>query len=70
MSYLEILIEVLKAYEIDIVAVEGKHIKLQNNFEIEVEKNKLYKLISNGNIIAPFNDLNELCRFILMYMGK
>ncbi len=65
MSSLEILIEALKVYEIEIVAIDGNHVKLQNNYEVEVEKNNLYKLISNGNIVAPFSDLNELCRFIL-----
>ena len=65
MTSLEILLEALKVYEIEIVAIEGTHVKLQNNYEIEVEKNKLYKLIDDGYIVAPFSDLNELCRFIL-----
>ena len=67
MSSLEILKEALKIYEIDIIGVEGNHVKLQNNYEVEVEKNNLYKLLNNENVIAPFNDLNELCRFILRY---
>ncbi len=65
MTALEILLEALKAYEIEVLAIEGNHVKLQNNYEIEVEKNKLFKLINDGYIVAPFSDLNDLCRFIL-----
>ena len=65
MTALEILLEALKVYEIEVVAIEGSHVKLQNKFEVEVEKNKLYKLIDDGYIVAPFSDLNDLCRFIL-----
>ncbi len=28
-------------------------------------KNGLYKLLDDGYIVAPFNDLNDLCLFIL-----
>ena len=65
MTSLEILLEALKVYEIEVITIEGNRVKLQNNYEVEVEKNKLYKLIDNGYIVAPFSDLNELCRFIL-----
>ena len=65
MTSLEILLNALKAYEIEVVSIEGNVVKLQNNYSVEVEKNKLYKLLDDGYIIAPFGDLNELCRFIL-----
>lgn len=65
MTSLEILLEALKVYEIEVIAIEGNRVKLQNNYEVEVEKNKLCKLIDDGYIVAPFSDLNELCRFIL-----
>ncbi len=65
MTSLEILLEALKVYEIEVIAIEGNRVKLQNKYEVEVEKNKLYKLIDDGYIVAPFRDLNELCRFIL-----
>lgn len=61
----ETLLKALKVYEIEVIAIEGSHVKLQNNYEVEVEKNKLYKLIDDGYIVAPFSDLKELCRFIL-----
>jgi hypothetical protein len=61
----ENLLEALKVYQIAILSVEGNHVKVQNNYEIEVESNGLYKLLDDGYIVAPFNDLNDLCRFIL-----
>jgi hypothetical protein len=65
MSSLEILLDALKVYNIEVLSIDGTHVKLQNNYEVEVEKNKLYKLIDDGYIVAPFADLNELCQFIL-----
>jgi hypothetical protein len=66
MTALETLLEALKIYEIEVIAIEGNRVKLQNNYEVEIEKNKLYKLIDDGYIVAPFADLNDLCRFILI----
>lgn len=65
MTALEILLEALKFYEIEVTSMNGKHVKLQNNFEIEVEANGLYKLFDDGYVVAPFDDINELCRFML-----
>ncbi len=65
MAALEILLEALKFYQIEIVSVDGNLVKVQNNYEIEVEANGLYKLSDDGYIVAPFKDINELCRFIL-----
>lgn len=56
MTALEILLEALKVYEIKVIAIEGSHVKLKNNYEIEVEKNKLFRLIDDGYIVAPFSD--------------
>ncbi len=66
MTALETLLEVLKVYEIEVLSIDDTHVKLQKNYEVQVEQNKLYKLIDDGYIVAPFCDLNnELCRFIL-----
>ena len=64
MTSLEILLKALKVYEIEVIEIECNREKLQNNYEVEVEKNQLYKLIDDGYIVAPFSDLNDLCRFI------
>ncbi|HEY0297615.1 MAG TPA: hypothetical protein VGB84_00205 [Arachidicoccus sp.] len=65
MNAKQILLEALAFYEIKIEADSGNKILVQNNYEIEVEANGLYKLFDDGYVVAPFNDLNELCRFIL-----
>jgi hypothetical protein len=65
MSALEILLDALKFYKIEIVSIKGNHVKVQNNYEIEVEANGLYKLSDDGYIVAPFDDINDLCRFVL-----
>lgn len=65
MEALEILSEALEFYEIEILSVSGNHVKVQKKFEIEVEANGIYKLFDDGYVVAPFDDLNELCRFIL-----
>ncbi|MBS1667963.1 MAG: hypothetical protein JST58_11360 [Bacteroidetes bacterium] len=65
MTPLEILLDALRFYEIEIVSVNGNQVRAGNTFEIEVEKNGLYKLLDDGYVIAPFDDINELCRFML-----
>ncbi len=62
---LELLLEALKVYGIKVISVTGNHVKAQSNYEIEVEGNGLYKLLEDGYIIAPFDDVNELCLFML-----
>ena len=62
---LEILLEALKVYEIRVISVTDNHVKAQNSYEIEVEENGLYKLLDDGYILAPFDDVNELCLFIV-----
>ena len=66
MTPLEILLDALQFYEIEIVSVKGNNVRASRTFEIEVEKNGLYKLLDDGYVVAPFDDINELCRFMLM----
>jgi len=65
MAAQEILLEAFKQYGIQVLSVTGNHIKVQNNYEVEVEANGMYKLLDEGDIIAPFKDVNELCRYIV-----
>jgi hypothetical protein len=65
MTSLEILLDALKFYEIEVLTVSGNHVKVQHNYEVEVEANGIYKLLDDGYIVAPFDDINELCGFIL-----
>ncbi len=66
MTAIDTLLEAFMVYGIEVIAMEGSRLKFKNNLVVEVEKNKLYKLIDDSYIIAPFGDLNELCRFILL----
>ena len=66
MTAQEILVDALTFYQIEIIGVKDNHVKVQNKFEIEVETNGLYKLYDDGYVVAPFDNINELCRFILM----
>ena len=61
----EILLDALRFYEIDVVSVNGTRVRVQNDYEIEAEAIGEYKLFDDGNIVALFNDLDELCWFIL-----
>ena len=66
MTAQEILVDALTFYQIEIIGVKDNHVKVQNKFAIEVETDGLYKLYDDGYVVAPFDDINELCRFILM----
>ena len=65
MAAIETILEALKLSGIEILSVNDNHVKVGNNFEIEVEANGLYKLFDDGYIVAPFKDIDDLCRFIL-----
>ena len=65
MNTTAILIDALKYYNIDILNQNGNHFIIGKNYEIEVEPNGLYKLRCDGQVIAPFNDIDELCLFVL-----
>ncbi len=65
MTSLEILLDALEFYKIEIISTIDNRVKVQNNFEIEVESNGLYKLFDDGYVVAPFDNINEMCRFIL-----
>lgn len=66
MNSKEILLGALQYYGIEILKEDGNHIIIARNYDIEVESNGLYKLRSEGQVIAPFDDVDELCRFVLI----
>jgi hypothetical protein len=63
----EELKDCLQFFNIEMESDEGNKVYLQKGYCIEVEANGLYKLMQHGEVIAPFDDLNELCHFILSY---
>ena len=66
MTAQEIALDAFRFYKIEVISVIENRIKLLGNYEIEIETNGLYKLYDDGFVVAPFNDINELCRFILL----
>lgn len=66
MTARDILLGALQYYSIGILEEANNRIRIDRNYEIEVEANGLYKLMSEGQVIAPFDDVDELCRFVLL----
>jgi hypothetical protein len=65
MNSIHQLLEALKYYEIPVLGMTEQHVYVINNYSIEVEPSGVFKLMDGGTVIAPFDDLDELCRFIL-----
>lgn len=61
-----ILLQALQAYEILILEDRGKFLQLENEYSVEIEANGIFKLRSEGLVVAPFADVDELCQFIKM----
>lgn len=66
MNAKELILGALQYYSIEIIKQENNRIYIGRNYDIEIETNGLYKLRSDGQVIAPFDDVGELCRFVLM----
>ncbi|GHT27531.1 MAG: hypothetical protein GTN67_04750 [Hydrotalea flava] len=66
MNAKELILGALQYYSIEIIKQENNRIYIGRNYDIEIETNGLYKLRSDGQVIAPFDDVDELCRFVLM----
>ena len=66
MNNKEKLLQMLNHYDIPIVNDKDKIIELEKDYEVEIEANGIFKLRSEGLVVAPFADLDELCRFIKM----
>jgi hypothetical protein len=60
------LLDALLAHDIHVLADQGTWLEVEKGYTIEIESNGLYKLLSEGMVVAPFQDLAELCEFIKM----
>ena len=56
----------LQAYEIAVLSEKDNFVTLEKGLVVEIEHNGVFKLLSDGAVVAPFRDLEELCRFIQM----
>ncbi len=62
----EWLLLALSDFNIAVVADHGHLLEVEKEYTIEIEQNGIFKLIWKGKVVAPFQDLAELCQFIQM----
>ena len=67
MRAIESLTTMMAVFGLPVLDQQEKQIETQSGYVIEVEGLGLYKLIHLGDVIAPFDDLEELCIFIKTY---
>ena len=60
----EFLLFGLNHFNIGVDSHEGKMVYLEKDYTIEIEGKKLFKLLQNNQVIAPFSGVEELCEFI------
>jgi hypothetical protein len=62
------LLFALNHFQLPVLSAEGKRIRLEKEYEIEIENESLFKLMHKGAVVGPFADVEELCQFIQMDM--
>lgn len=60
----EFLLFALNHFKIKVISHEGKMVYIDRNYAVEIEGKKLFKLLQDSQVIAPFNNVEELCNFI------
>jgi hypothetical protein len=60
----EFLLFALHHFDIKVAAAEDKLIRTEGGYAIEVEGQHLFKLLWQGQVVAPFDSVETLCRFI------
>ena len=62
----EWLLLALSDFGIAVVADKGNTLEVEKEYSIEIEQNGVFRLTWRGKVVAPFQDLAELCHFIQM----
>lgn len=62
----EWLLLALSDFNISVFSDNGRLLEVEKEYSIEIEQNGVFKLRWKGKVVAPFQDLAELCRFIQM----
>ena len=65
---LEALFSACAQHGIAVLSQENGRIQLPKGYEVEPEQGMLFKLWWENTVVAPFDDPDELCRFIKMAM--
>ena len=58
------LLFALNHFKIKVTSEEGKMVYIEKDYAIEIEGTKRFKLLHQKQVVAPFNDVEELCNFI------
>ena len=58
----------LQHFKIKVNSHDGKMVYLEKGYTIEIEGQRLFKLLHHNQVVAPFTDVEELCEFIKMDM--
>lgn len=66
----ELLLFVLKHYEIEVLGIQENKVEVEGDFTIEIEGVLLYKLLWKNLVVAPFDDLDQLCANIRMELSR
>lgn len=67
MTALDKLMELMLRFGLPVLDQQENQIVTLSGYVVEVEGTGLYKLIHLGDVIAPFDDPEELCIFIKTY---
>jgi hypothetical protein len=62
----EWLLFALQDFGIAVLVDHGQVLEVEKEYTIEVEQNGVFKLLWKGKVVAPFQDLAEMCHFIQM----
>lgn len=60
----EWLLLALSDFNIAVLADHGDVLEVGKEYSIELEANGVFKLRWKGRVVAPFQDLAEMCHFI------
>lgn len=60
----EFLLFALQHFGIEVVRQERRKIYLERGYVIEIEGRKLFKLLHDDQVVAPFANVEVLCKFI------
>lgn len=63
-DYWQILLAALEIEKIAVKQIMKPSVLLESGHSIEWERGNLFKLSFNGQVIAPFDDLEELIQFL------
>lgn len=62
----ELLLHALQAYGLPVIREDGNKVFTESEYCVEIEGPYLFKLSQDGYIVAPYDNVDELCQMIKM----